>query len=135
MHHLHFNYLALLVSALILWFLGAFWYSPIAFAKPWIAIIGRKSGEKPKGLAVGMIASLIGDLLVAFILCHFVAWSHSDTFAAGAFVGFISWVGFVVGPLYPQSVYEGRPFAYFAINSGYWLVGLVIVGGLLAAWQ
>ena len=135
MHHLHFNYLAILVSALILWFMGAFWYSPIAFAKPWIAIIGRKEGEKPKGLAVGMIASLIGDLLVAFILFHFIAWSHSETFARGAFVGFISWVGFVVGPLYPQSVYEGRPFTYFAINSGYWLVGLVIVGGLLAAWH
>jgi hypothetical protein len=134
-HHFHFNLVALLVSAVILWLLGAFWYSPIAFAKPWIAIIGRKSGEKPKGLALGMISSLIGDLLVVFILFHFIAWSHSDSFAKGAFVGFISWVGFVVGPLYPQSVYEGRPFAYFAINSGYWLVGLTIVGGLLAVWQ
>jgi len=135
MHHLHFNHFALVVSALILWFLGAFWYSPIAFAKPWIAIIGRKSGEKPKGLALGMIGSLIGDLLLSFVLAHFVGWSGADTFALGAFVGFITWLGFVVGPLYPQSVYEGRPFTYFAINSGYWLVGLIIVGGVLAVWH
>jgi Protein of unknown function (DUF1761) len=135
MHHLHFNHFALIVSALILWFLGAFWYSPIAFAKPWIAIIGRRSGEKPKGLAVGMIASLIGDLLLAFVLAHFVAWSGADGFLMGAFVGFITWLGFVVGPLYPQSVYEGRPFTYFAINSGYWLVGLTLAGGLLATWH
>jgi hypothetical protein len=135
MHHLHFNHLALIVAAVVLWLLGALWYSPVLFAKPWIAIIGRKSGEKPKGLAAGMIGSFIGDLLVAFVLAHIVGWSGVDTFAWGAFVGFIVWLGFVVGPLYPQSVYEGRPFAYFAINAGYWLIGLVGIGGMLAVWH
>lgn len=135
MHQFHFNFVAILVSAIILWVLGAFWYSPAAFAKPWIAIIGRREGEKPKGLVVGMVGSLIGDFILSFVLAHFVGWSGADTFALGAFIGFITWLGFVVGPLYPQSVYEGRPFAYFAINAGYWLVGLVIAGGLLAVWH
>ena len=35
----------------------------------------------------------------------------------------------------PQGIYEKRPFKLFAINSGYWLLGLFIVGGLLAAWR
>jgi Protein of unknown function (DUF1761) len=135
MHHLHFNNLSLIVAALILWFLGALWYSPVLFAKPWIAIIGRKSGEKPKGLAVGMIGSLIGDLILAFVLAHVVGWSGAASFASGALVGFVVWLGFVVGPLYPQSVYEGRPFTYFAINAGYWLIGLVGVAGMLAVWH
>lgn len=136
MHHLqHFNFFALLVSALILWFLGALWYSPVLFAKPWVAIVGRKMGEKPKGVVRGMIASLIGDFILAFILLHFILWSHAGQFSAGMFIGLITWLGFVVAPLYPQSIYEGRPFAYFAINSGYWLVGLVLVGGLLAVWR
>jgi hypothetical protein len=135
MHDLHFNHVAILVSAVFLWLLGAFWYSPVAFAKPWIAIIGRREGDKPKGVVVGMVGSLIGDLILSFVLAHFVGWSGVGTFAMGAFVGFITWLGFVVGPLYPQSVYEGRPFTYFAINSGYWLVGLVVVGGLLAVWH
>ena len=95
MHHLHFNHLALIVAAVILWLLGASWYSPVLFAKPWIAIIGRKSGEKPKGLAAGMIGSFIGDLLLAFVLAHIIGWSGADTFAWGAFVGFIVWLGFV----------------------------------------
>lgn len=78
MHHLHFNPLAILVSAVFLWLLGAFWYSPLLFAEPWIAMVGRRMGEKPKGVVHGMIASLIGDLLVAFILAHFVSWSGGD---------------------------------------------------------
>ena len=37
-HHLHhFNHWAVLVSALILWLLGAAWVCPILFAKPWMA--------------------------------------------------------------------------------------------------
>lgn len=135
MHHLHFNHLAVIVSAIVLWLLGACWYSPLLFAKPWIAIVGRKSGEKPTGLAHGMIASFIGDLLAAFILAHFVYWSGGAGFGWGAFIGFITWIGFVLGPLYPQRIYEGRPYAYFAINAGYWLVGLVLAGGILAAWR
>lgn len=133
--HLHLHFLPILVCAVFLWVLGAFWYSPLLFAKPWIAIVGRQKGEKPEGVGHGMIASFIGDLLLAFVLAHFVYWSHGVGFGWGAFIGFLTWVGFVVAPLYPQRIYEGRPFAYFAINSGYWLVGLAIAGGVLAAWR
>lgn len=135
MHHLHLHHWPVIVSALILWFLGALWYSPVLFAKPWIAIVGRKQGEKPKGVVVGMVSSFIGDLLLALVLMHFVYWSGGTTFAWGAFIGLLTWIGFVLSPLFPQHIYEGRPFTYFAINGGYWLVGLLIVGGLIAVWR
>jgi hypothetical protein len=136
-NHLHhqLHVLPIIVSAICVWLLGALWYSPVLFAKPWVAIIGRKMGEKPKGVVTGMVGSLIGDILLAFVLLHFILWSGADSFGWGAMVGFITWVGYVVGPLYPQSVYEGRPFKYFAINAGYWLISLVGVGGLLAVWH
>lgn len=35
MHHLLFNPWAILVAAVIQWVLGAIWYSPLLFAKPW----------------------------------------------------------------------------------------------------
>ena len=133
--HLHLHFVPILVCAIFLWMLGAFWYSPLLFAKPWIAIVGRKMGEKPKGVGHGMIASFLGDLLLAFVLAHIVYWSRGAGFGWGAFIGFLVWVGFVVAPLYPQRIYEGRPFTYFAINSGYWLVGLTVVGGVLSAWR
>lgn len=135
-HHLHhINHIALLVSALILWLLGAVWYSPALFAKPWMAALGIVPDHPKKGLAVGMISSLIGDLLVAFILLHFVLWSAASTYFTGAFVGFICWLGFFVGIQFPQGIYENRPFRLFAINAGYWLAGLVMIGGLLAIWR
>jgi Protein of unknown function (DUF1761) len=136
-HHLHhqINHWAVLVSALILWFLGAAWYSPALFAKPWMAALGIVPSGPKKGLALGMISSLIGDLLVAFALVHFVLWSGAAGYGEGAFVGFLSWLGFFAATQFPQGIYEGRPFKLFLINAGYWLVGLLVIGGILARWR
>jgi hypothetical protein len=135
-HHLHhMNHWAVLVSALFLWILGATWYSPALFAKPWMAALAIDPGRPKKGLATGMIASFVGDLLAAFVLLHFIVWSEASSFAMGAFVGFLCWLGFIAATEFPQGIYEGRPGQVFAINAGYWFVGLVIIGGLLAVWR
>ena len=83
-----------------------------------------------------MISSLIGDLLVAFGLIHFfIFWSGAATYGTGAFIGFLCWLGFFAAIQLPQGVYENRPTRLFAITGGYWLVGLLITGGLLAVWK
>lgn len=137
MIHLHHfvNLWAVLVSAVILWVLGALWFSPVLFAKPWVAIVGRKMGEQPKGVAWGMIASFCGDLFLAFVLAHVVMWAHVNSVGDGLHIGLLTWVGFVAAILYPQSIYEGRPAKYFMITGGYWLVGFLAIGTLLAVWH
>jgi hypothetical protein len=135
-HHLqHMNPWAVLVCGVILWMLGAVWYSPALFSKPWMAALGIVPDSSKKGLATGMIASFVGDIVVAFILLHFIVWSGSDSFGMGAFVGFISWLGFFAATQIPQGIYERRPAKLFLINGGYWLIGLLIVGGVLAVWR
>src|SRR5579863_6250347 len=97
MHHLHdFNYWAIVVAALFQWFLGALWYSPPLFAKPWAAMLGIKMDGEKKGLATGMIASILCDLLLCFVLAHIVLWSGAASFGHGALAGFIVWCGFFV---------------------------------------
>ena len=137
MEHVHhmLNFGAILVSALVLWFLGALWFSPLLFAKPWSAIVGRPMGDKPKGVVHGMISSFIGGLVQALVLAHIVVWAGATNFGHGAFLGFLTWFGFIAAVLYPQRIYESRPFAYFAIVAGYWLIGLVAIGGILAIWR
>jgi hypothetical protein len=138
-HFHHFNPWALLVCAVLQWILGAVWYSPALFAKPWMAALKIEqktmdAGMK-KSLILGMIASFLGGLVLSFILDHFIIWSHSETIAAGAMVAFISWLGFIAAPSFAQGIYEQRPFRLFAISTGYWLVGLLISGPILAVWQ
>jgi hypothetical protein len=134
MHHLHFNHLAILVAAVIQFFLGALWYS-LFFAKPWMALTGHTPGERPKGAAVAMISSFIGGLILSFMLAHVVIWSGATTVGWGLIIGFICWLGFIAVPLFSETIYERRSYKLFAINSGYWLVALLASGCLLAVWQ
>jgi Protein of unknown function (DUF1761) len=134
-HLHHMNHWAILVSALLLWVLGALWYSPPLFSKPWMAALNIVPTGEMKGIAAGMISSFLGDLLVAFVLLHFILWSGAATYLEGAFVGFLSWLGFFAAIQIPQGIYEKRPLTLFFITGGYWLLGLLIVGGLLATWR
>jgi hypothetical protein len=136
MHHLGFNHLAIFVSAIMQWLLGAIWYSPALFAKPWMAMVGiQKGADNKKTMIAGMIMSFIGSLVTSFILVHLVLWSGASTYGSGAFIGFIAWAGFIAAPLVASYIYENRPFKLFAINTGYWLVCLVASGILLAIWR
>ncbi len=137
MHHVHhdLNHLAIFVSGAFLWLLGAVWYSPALFSKPWMALLGfSKEHPNKKSLVPGMIASLVCDVILAFVMEHLILWSEANSFGWGALVGFIAWIGFFAAPNLPQGIYENRPFKLFAINNGYWLIGLPIVGGILAIW-
>jgi hypothetical protein len=136
MQHLHFNHWAILVSALVQWFLGALWYSTVLFAKPWMTMVGiHKDAANKKTMVAGMIMSFIGSLITSFILAHILLWSGTSTAGRGALIGFIAWVGFIAAPLVASYIYENRPFKLFAINTGYWLVCLIASGMLLAVWQ
>ena len=137
MHHLHFNPLALLVSALIQWLIGGLWYS-LLFRKQWIALTGYlrpANGERPKGAVVGMVASFVISLVLSFMLAHVVIWADAYSFGHGVFIGFICWLGFIAGPLLAQQIYEQKPMMLWAINAGYWLVAVLVSGGLLAVWR
>lgn len=135
-HPLHLgNPWAILVSAVIQWLLGAAWYSPALFAKPWVAALGIDPHGQRKGIAFAMICSLVGSLILSFVLWHMIGWAGAETAGAGAFVGFLCWLGFIAAPAFPQGLYERRPTRLFLINSGYWLVAILISGALLAVWR
>lgn len=130
------NNLAILVSAIILWVLGAIWYSPPLFAKPWMELAGvKREPGKRDGLLLAMTASFIGDLVLSLILAMIIMWSNATGFKLGGFIGVLVWMGFFAAPNVPQGLYEKKPFKLFAINGLYWLIGLFVVGGLLATWR
>jgi hypothetical protein len=135
MHHLFFNPWAILASAVLQWILGAIWFSPLLFAKPWKAMVYPTGAPQKNSMAAGMIVSFIGSLILSFVLAHFIFWAGASTLQWGAMIGFIAWVGFIVAPLSASHIYEGRPFNLFAINTGYWLVAIVATGALLAIWR
>jgi hypothetical protein len=135
-HPIHLdNHWVLLVCALMQWALGALWYSPALFVKPWMAALGISPDAERRGLIFAMVSSFIGSFLLSFILWHVVTWAGATNWLSGIFVGVLCWLGFIAAPLFSQGLYERRPFKLFAINTGYWLVAMALSGALLATWR
>ena len=138
MRHIHaqLRFLPILVSALIQWLVGALWYSPALFGRPWMAELGiDPQGHSKEGLVRGMMVSLAASLLLSFVLAHSIIWSGAPGFAAGVFIGFLNWLGFIAAPQYAQGLHERRTIKLFFINTGYWLAAMMITGGMLAVWH
>src|SRR5215212_8419544 len=133
------NYPAVFVSALAYWMLGAVWYSPLLFERPFIALKGW-TPEQVEALSAashgGEIgAALLVSLVTAYVLAHFVKFTGAETASSGALAGFWLWLGFVVTTNLETVIFEGRPVGLYLINNGYHLVGLLGMGALLAVWR
>jgi len=137
MHIPHVNYLAVLVTGVVMFALGGLWYS-VLFGKKWIALMG-KTEEELKAAANSaaisylsvFICGLLSSLVMAIILNHF----NDLTPLRGAEVGVVCWVGFAGATSYGTSLFSMQPRLLWLINSGYNLVAFVIAGVILAVWR
>lgn len=134
-HILQAAHQPILASALGQWFLAAIWYSPVAFRKPWLKSLGERAPKKEWIMILGTILSFFGGMAVSFILRHVIWWTGTAGLRHGAIVGFVAWSGFVAAPLAAQYILEGRPIKLYFINTGYWLIALVLSGAFLARFQ
>lgn len=128
------HWLAVIVAAVVNMGLGYVWYSKSLFGKQWAKLTGRKI-EEMSGGSTGYGVATVGALVQSWILAHFVIYAGSDTFWRGLVTGFWLWLGFIAITLAMGIVFEGRSWMLWKINAGYFLVILLINGGLLAAWQ
>ena len=128
------NIWAVLVAAVVNMVVGAFWYSKSMFGKEWAKVVGRKLEEMGSG-GKGYAIAMAGALVQAYVLAHFVQYAGATSFWDGLVTGAWLWLGFVAVVIAVNMVFEGRSWALWKINAGYFLVVLLINGGLLAAWR
>jgi hypothetical protein len=132
---LHANFIAVLVGAIINMVVGAVWYSPLLFAKEWMKLTGKKMTSSDKNAANKMYGiSFVISLVLSYVLAHFLFFTSAHTAVEGVKTALWVWVGFVTATQLPSFLFEGRPTKLFAINAGYYLVSLVIMGAVLANW-
>jgi hypothetical protein len=129
------NLLAVLIAAVINMVLGALWYSPVLFAKPWLAALG-KTEEEVKQKSPGPIYAIntIGNLVLAYVLAHIIDYAHATTVVQGAQTGFWIWIGFLVPTLLTVYMFEMRNIKLYFIFITYQLIALVLEGIILAIW-
>ena len=134
MPDVNINIWAVLVAAVVNMVVGAFWYSKSMFGKEWAKLVGRKLEEMGSG-GKGYAIAMAGALVQAYVLAHFVQYAGATSFWGGLVTGAWLWLGFIAVVIAVNMVFEGRSWVLWKINAGYFLVVLLINGGLLAAWR
>jgi hypothetical protein len=147
------NWLAILVAAIIIFILGGLWYSPMLFAKKWMALQNKTeeqaraemaSANMPLMYASAFITALITAWVMASLLAHLAAIAGPSAVASagmglnaahGAIFGFVCWLGFAATSSYATALFSGKPKQLWLIDSAYNLVSFVLAGALLAVWR
>jgi hypothetical protein len=128
------NFLALVVATLAKGALGWLWYSPLLFLNPWMQLSGSTPEQMKTGLAKGLTIETVGNFVMAYVLVHAVHYAGARDALSGAAVGFFNWLGFIFVVALAGATYERRPFKLVLINTGYQLVGLLVMGAIVAVW-
>lgn len=132
------NNVAVLVSGAVIFVLGGLWYSPVLFAKRWVALIGKteaelkaNAGNMPMSYLVVLLCGLVTAYVMALVVGNFAPGSAVD----GAIVGALCWVGFAGATSYGTALFAGKSKALWLIDSGFNLVAFVVAGIILAVWR
>ncbi|HEX7956308.1 MAG TPA: DUF1761 domain-containing protein, partial [Pyrinomonadaceae bacterium] len=106
------KYPAVFAAAVAYWVLGALWYSPLLFARPFIALKGlmpeRVAAMQAESHAVEIGVAFVSSLVLAYVLAHFVKFTGAETARSGMLTGFWLWLGIVVTTNLETVIFEGR---------------------------
>ena len=141
------NYLGVFVAGLVIFLLGGLWYSPILFAKRWIALQGRTE-EQMRADAAN--ANMPVMYFIAFVCGLIIAWgiavlanqfppatppSGMGWAMRGAKLGLFCWFAFAASTSFANAIFSNKPRALWVIDSGYNLVSFVVAGIILMTWR
>jgi hypothetical protein len=124
------NHIAVFVCALMSLVIGAFWWSPLLFAKAWQKETGLTDEQLAKVNPVKNFGlSFLLAYLISYNLAFFIADSTTDWkwgLTAGILAGVWAIAAYVI-----ISLFEMRSFKHMLINTGY----IAVYFGVIGAWR
>jgi len=130
------NHAAVWLSAIVYFLFGAAWYT--AFSAQWVAAVGKtreqleqQMGGSPMPYAIAFIAALA----IAYTLARVLQKTDIRSVARGALAGALVGLGFIGAAIATNYAFEARSLALWVINTGYVVIGMAIMGAIIAPWR
>jgi hypothetical protein len=127
---------AVIVAALLHWFLGAAWFTLLK--KPWLEGIGKTSEQlMASGIPPWLphVVTLIANFALAYLIGWLILATGAQTVARGLMIAALLWLCVVASTFATEYVFEARSIQSFLINTGYPFAGMLIMGALLGGWK
>lgn len=162
---MEFNFLAVLVAALSSFAVGFIWYNPKVFGTIWMKEAGMTQEQSEKGNMLKIFGlTFVYSLMIAFMMptivihqmgamsmvggpafvetakpsYHAFMSDYGDafrTFKHGALHGLLSGIFIALPIISINGLFEQKSWKYMAIQSGYWITILTIMGSIICGWK
>lgn len=133
------NWTAVIVASIVHFVVAAVWFTLLT--NQWLAGIGKTKEMMMQQAGGGpvfypYIVAFLCNIVIARVLAQvIIATSANPTAWHGMRVAFYAWGGFVATTFLTEYVFELRSVSIYLITAGYPLIGMLIMGGILGAWQ
>ncbi len=128
------NLLPIVAAALVPMIVGAVWYSPRVFGNTWMSLkhitpdMADRSARRSYGATFLLfVAGLLSALLLAYVLGALYVHSYIEAMM----IAIALWLGFMIPATIGRLVWDHAPVTLYAIETGQWLVSLVIMSFVL----
>ncbi len=140
------NPVGILAAAIAGYAIGAFWYSPILFMKPWLDGLGKREEEakKPQEYKTKrymwslMVYTFVITVVIAFMLELFINLTGATTLLEILQISMLLAFGFIVTTKFTDMLYTlDRPFwsikaqKLFFVTAGYYVTTFLAMGAIL----
>jgi hypothetical protein len=140
MSNIRLNWVAILVAAIASFIFEALWFS--VFMNEWLAGIGRTkewltsaAGHPASTPAVQYATAIICSIIAAAVLSICIQASGKQTAIRGILCAAVIWLGFIATGWAKEYIFEVRTLQIYAINAGYSLIDLMLIGAIVGAWE
>ena len=129
-------FLLLITSAFIYFILGAFWYSPIGFGKPWMRAVGltKETMDPNHNMIRAMIVSYLVCLAQSFAIMMVVSHLKVQLVIYSAVIGAMIAIAFGLLSAVRSDAYIKRNMVQMSIDHGYDVAGGAIIAGYVTWW-
>jgi hypothetical protein len=132
------NIVAILLAAIASMVVGFIYYSPFALGKPWMKLMGWSKDIKMTNNEMAKLygTSFVLALITAFVLSHVMtmsfAYFNETMLTTGIMTAFWMWLGFIMPVQFTDVLFSKKPSKLFAINTGYQLISLLVMGVVIS---
>lgn len=129
------NILAVVISSVVYFLIGAIWYSPALLGKQWAHYRNLPEEFEPPSPSIYVLTFAL-QFIACFSLAIFVEailLGATAKLITGAGLGAAAGAGFILSTAGVTSIYDDDELGFFLINNVYHVVGLAVAGMIIVA--
>jgi hypothetical protein len=132
------NYVAVLVSSIVFFLIGSFWFSGL-FGSTWCEAL-EEHGIKikkptPNEIMQKMLLTFVANVIASIAMACLIIATGSSTAYSGFMLGTTAALGFAATAIAGVFIWESKSLKLFLIDAGYPVIGIIVSAIILSAWH